>query len=129
MQQTQTYQLNKIDVDDNFSPVPLNENMDKVEAKFAALDGADAALDSRVTALEGHKVAVGSYTGSGSAQSPTTVHLGFRPKAVLIQEAALSGDCYMTTGVGTSNVTLTDTGFIGSAFFTSARTFSYIAIG
>ncbi|MDE6260550.1 MAG: hypothetical protein K2M42_06775 [Oscillospiraceae bacterium] len=129
MQQTKTYQLNKIDMDDTFSTAPLNENMDKLETALSLMEGANGALGRRIAALEKLKIAVGSYTGSGSAESPAAVQVGFRPKAVLIQEARPSGDCYMTTDAGIGNVTLTDTGFIASGFFANARIFNYIAIG
>lgn len=111
MQQTQTYQFNKIDLDDNFSPAPLNENMDKVEAALAALAGADAALDSRVTTLEAHKVAAGTYIGNGAATGQE-INLGFYPRVVFAQ--------YASTGVvmatraktfGNGAITLTENGF------------------
>ncbi|MDE6261449.1 MAG: hypothetical protein K2M42_11455 [Oscillospiraceae bacterium] len=128
MQQTETYQLNLIETSDTFSPEPLNENMEKVEAKFAGLDQADAALNSRVTVLEGHKIAVGSYTGGGS--QAYTVQVGFRPRAVIIQQATHIGDCFMATAAG-GCVTLTDTGFAlkGGEMLNNGSRYNYIAIG
>lgn len=127
MQQTKTYQLSKIDVDDNFSPAPLNENVDKVEAKFAALDGADAALASRVTALEGHTVAIGSYTGTNNT---LTIKLGYRPKVVWVSPTSTGGDCYIVTALGGYG-TLNDNGFtlIGGTYANIANAkYMYIAI-
>ena len=43
MQQTQTYKLNLIETSDTFSPAPLNENMEKVEAGISAEAAARAA--------------------------------------------------------------------------------------
>ena len=81
MQQTEKYKLNLIEKTDTFSPDPLNENMQRVEAAIAA---GDAALDQRVTALEVKKIVFGSYkpvpTKNGE---PMTIDLGFTPVAVL----------------------------------------------
>ncbi len=67
MQQTQTYKLNLVEGEDPFSPLPLNENAEKLEAAISAAraDAAagDAALDQRVTVLEAKLMVVGSYTG------------------------------------------------------------------
>ena len=85
MQQTDTYQLNLIETSDNFSPEPLNQNTQKLEqalsAETAQRTAADAALDSRVTALELHKIAYGTYTGN---RINRTFQVGFTPQAVLI---------------------------------------------
>lgn len=104
MQQTNTYQFNLIEGSDTFSPAPLNENMTKLEAALAdartdagsglsreeaARIAADAALDLRLSALEVHKVAVGSYDGTGAA--PRNFQLGFTPKAVLVQTTSKTG--------------------------------------
>lgn len=96
MQQTNTYQLNLIEGTDIFSPAPLNENMDKLEAALtaetAARQSAQAGLNSqtaqlaqRVAALEGHKIAVGHYIGNAVTQGDAqTISLGFQPQLVLI---------------------------------------------
>ena len=88
MQQTKTYKLNLMETSDTFSPDPLNQNTQMIEkvmsAETAQRAEADAALDSRVTTLEAHKVAVGIYTGNGVA-SGQEINLGFYPRAVFVQ--------------------------------------------
>ena len=78
MQQTDKYKLNKPGVDDPITPVPLNENADKIEAALS-----DAA--ARITALEAHRIVVGSYTGN---EADHTIVLGFTPIAVLVCNAS-----------------------------------------
>ena len=90
MQQTETYKLNLIETSDTFSPDPLNQNTQKIEevmsAETAQRAAETAALDNRVTALELHKVAVGTYTGNATTTSKTqTISLGFAPRVVLVQ--------------------------------------------
>ena len=100
MQQTENLSLNLIETGDPISPAPLNENAQKLEAAIAAeaasrqsADAAEAAsraagdqaLAARVTTLEGHKIAIGSYHGSNSAQS---FQVGFTPRAVFVQRLA-----------------------------------------
>ena len=114
MQQTETYKLNLIEKDDTFSPDPLNQNTQKIEevmsAETAQRAAETAALDNRVTVLEGHKVAVGSYVGNGV--NPRSFTLGFAPRVVLIQRPnanpfMATQDCsFMTNGI-----VLTDSGF------------------
>ena len=89
MQQTNKYKLNLIEKDDTFSPDPLNDNMEKVEealeretaarqaadaAEAQALAGADSALDTRLQAIEAHKIVFGSANNTS-----TTANLGFTP--------------------------------------------------
>lgn len=131
MQQTETYQLNLIETSDNFSPVPLNENMDKVEAKFAALDGADEALDSRVTVLEAHRIAIGTYKGNGSTSQ--TIQLGFTPLAVLVMGENSNPE--MATGVfpcRSTTMTIQEGGFTvtnnNTYMNASNRNYTYFAI-
>ncbi len=47
----------------------------------ASLSDRITALGDRATALEGHKIAAGAYTGNGNQQ---TISLGFTPIAVLV---------------------------------------------
>lgn len=96
--------LNLIDTGDPLSPQPLNENAEKLEAKFTALDTADAAqqliataLDTRVTALEVHKIAVGTYRG---ATAPNIIRVGFTPAAVLVSRPGDSSLAMCVTGRG-----------------------------
>ena len=131
MQQTKTYKLNLMETSDTFSPDPLNQNTQMIEDALSAetvrRTAGDTALDSRVTVLEGHKVAVGSYTGAGELQ---TIQLGFRPRAVIIQQVKLTGDCFLATSAGgcatmaATGFTLTTSGHPNSL----GAQYSYVAI-
>ena len=94
MQHTDKYKLNLIETSDVFSPNPLNENTQKLEAALeevtAHADAGDqaeaaarAALAQRVTALEARRAVVGTYTGNG-IKAGQTIDLGFTPAAVLL---------------------------------------------
>lgn len=98
MKQTQTYKFDLVERGDVFSPDPLNQNMEKVEAQFdaaraeaaagdaaeaAARTAADAALDQRVVQLEARRMVIGTYTGNGNSDGQT-IHLGFTPAIVLM---------------------------------------------
>ena len=89
MQHTEKYQFDLIEKDDVFSPDALNENMEKVEraleaetaarqaadaAEAQARAGADSALDTRLQAIEAHKIVFGSANNTS-----TTANLGFTP--------------------------------------------------
>lgn len=95
MQQTNQYQLNLIETSDTFSPAPLNENAQKLEAALqgglaaatahadagdaaeAAARAADvAALDQRLQVFEAHKLVI------GSAKAGEKVYLDFTPKVL-----------------------------------------------
>lgn len=73
MKQTENFKLNLIDRDDTFSPDPLNENMEKL----------DAALGSGGTTA---RVYYGSYTGDGTfgKANPTSVTVPFEPKIMFM---------------------------------------------
>lgn len=85
MQQTDKYQLNLIETSDTFSPAPLNENAQKLEAALdaarAEAAAADAALDQRVQAFEAKHFAYGSYTPQSKRLD---IDLGFQPAIVLV---------------------------------------------
>ena len=106
MQQTEIYQLNKIDTDDTFSPDPINENTEKLEA---ALAGMEDRLDQRITTLEGHRLAtgtyIGTYDGTAASMTPRTIQLGFTPKMVFIR-----GQRYLNAqaGLALPNVPVTN---------------------
>ena len=128
MQQTQTYKLNLIETSDTFSPAPLNENMEKVEAgisaEAAARQSGDAALAQRVTMLELHKIAVGTYKGTGSE---VTVNLGFAPELLMVQP----GINVPTFAIkpGTAHYQLTENGFqTSSAVSNTSTTYTYFAV-
>ena len=87
MQQTETYKFNLIESSDTFSPAPLNENMEKVEAQLDAEAQARAEavadLDERLQVFEVHQITYGVYSGNdGKAQE---ISVGFTPKLVFIQ--------------------------------------------
>ena len=107
MQQTSKYQFNLVEGSDDFSPTPLNQNMEKVEALLADL-GAEAAEKGFV---------IGSYTGNGGTLS---VNLGFKPRFLHITGTICNSYIYRSTyqhEVATGGaqavevVQLTDTGF------------------
>ena len=87
MQHTDKYKLDLIEKEDAFSPDALNENTQKVEEALIAHEGAvkevTDGLDQRVTVLEAHKFACGSFQ-TPSDNGPLVVELGFTPKAVFI---------------------------------------------
>ena len=134
MQQTETYKLNLIDMDDTFSPQPINENMGKLETALSALGGADAALDGRVTALEAHKVVIGTYRGNGtSASLYQTIHLGFTPLAVFVMGENSNPEMATRIFPCRSNViTIKDGGFVVGNTATyinvNGRNYVYLAI-
>ena len=129
MQQTDKYKLNLIETSDTFSPAPLNENAQKLEAALetaraeaAAGDAAEAAaraaLDQRVTALEVHKCVVGYHGGTGF------VDLGFTPSAVFAVGG--NGNSFVTQGHGIAGyLNIVEGGFEHFSNFTSCR---YVAL-
>ena len=78
MQQTSKYQFNLVEGSDDFSPAPLNQNMEKVEEE---LEGIEESLATVMESVDGHKIAVGSYRGSGGTKN---VNLGFTPSMVIV---------------------------------------------
>ena len=90
MQQTKTYKFNLIEPSDTFSPDPLNENAQKLEAALgtkadtAQTAAAAAALEQRVQVLELHKMAAGYYIGDGGQSDKAQfIDLGFTPAIVV----------------------------------------------
>ena len=81
MQHTEKYKLNLIESSDPFSPDGLNENTRKLETVVSeTLEG----MDARVTVLEAHKFACGTYLGTRKEGSEIQfVPLPFTPRAVL----------------------------------------------
>lgn len=91
MKYTEKHKFNLIETTDTFSPEPLNQNMETLEQALGELAGRNdagdaqaAALAKRITTLEGHYFAVGTFKGSGGDQ---TVSVGFPPKFVLISDS------------------------------------------
>ena len=79
MTKTTNYQLNQWTKSDRIMMDDFNADNQKIDAALAALGGAIAAAP---------KIAVGSYTGSGSCgtSSPRTLTFAFQPKLVIIVE-------------------------------------------
>jgi hypothetical protein len=79
MQQTNQYKLNLIENGDQFSPAPLNENAQKVEAVLAGIQ--------QQVALAGNcKKMIGSYIGTGGYgnESANTLTFSEAPQLVFV---------------------------------------------
>lgn len=114
MQQTTQYQLNLIETDDAFSPNPLNDNTQKLEAALQAAEAAqaaetqarresDSALAQRIAHIESFKMVSGAYQGNNKER---VFDLGFRPQLVLISSEATSGVLTRSAGevIGNTHV-------------------------
>ncbi len=142
MQQTGKYQFNLIETSDAFSPDPLNENMEKVEAQFdaarAEAAAGDEALDQRVTALEARPLVTGTYEGTnGSVATFQVVKLGFTPRlvAVYLAESAACFSHYLVIGDGTlfnsqcEYLRIVEGGFqVNSTLASKGKTYYYMAL-
>ena len=117
MQQTDKYQLNLIEASDTFSPAPLNENAQKLEAALAAVRAeaaaADAALDQRVQVLEAHRYVVGKVTTGGFTS------LGGTPEAIFA--VGNNGYVFVIQGQTISGVNIVEGGFQHSGYFEACR--------
>lgn len=91
MQQTSKYQFKLIEGTDDFSPTPLNDNMEKVEEQFESVEESIAGM---LSAMGSHgktaRIQWGSYTGDGQygASSPNTLTFGFAPAVVVLADAS-----------------------------------------
>lgn len=97
MQQTNNYQFNLIESGDTFSPDPLNQNMEKVEAAFAAVT---TAMGSG-----GHtcRVAHGTYIGDG--EGAKTLTFDFYPLVVFFTaKGSVGHDTMVLIREGTGTV-------------------------
>ena len=120
MQQTSKYQFNLIDSGDTFSPAPLNDNMEKVEAQFGAMEesltelaqSVDNDLSAITAALgsEGQNARItwGSYSGNGSGSR--TLTFPFRPALVVIGGGS-SDMLILVQGAGKTNYNAYASGF------------------
>ena len=91
MKQTEYLELNLMEMADQLSPKPLNENAEKLEA---ALVEHKAAISGRVM------MACGSYEGSGT-KSVAILTPGFAPQIVLMRQKG-------TLGISPEGVAYTD---------------------
>ena len=135
MQQTQTYKLNLIETSDTFSPAPLNENMEKVEAGISAEAAAraaeTAALDARVTVLEGHKIATGTYSGNAPSGNSIwqSIPLGFTPIFVYIQTIGGSVPVSVVSGGRHNYLLIEEGGFkVQNSWNQSTSIYNFFAI-
>ena len=112
MEKTQYYNLNKPEETDPLRLEDFNENADLIDAALNE-------LNSVMGQMAVPKIAVGTYTGNGSA-SAKTITVGFAPKMVLVWGDW--SDDYSTYHAGYCGIsiqgqtlqgilTLTDTGF------------------
>ena len=85
MQQTSKYQFKLIEGADDFSPTPLNDNMERVEEELSELNDTVATL---METVDGHKMAVGSYKGNDGTR---TINVGFTPAVVLVVNQQIDG--------------------------------------
>ena len=125
MQQTEKYKLNLIETSDTFSPVPLNENMEKVEAALEAKAGV-ADMEQRLTVLEAHKLLFGGYGGGGDK----TIEIGETPKLVILHKKGYGNVNSFLCEACTSHGHIVDNGFflIGSSEVNrSGNSYLYIA--
>ena len=123
MQQTSKYQFNLVEGSDDFSPTPLNQNMEKVEEALegmeTAVNTAQETAEAAQDAAEALPYVTGRYTGAGAtAQS---IALGFKPSYLIISgQAGGSDDASKSIGIFngsnmSNKVTFTNTGFTVSA--------------
>ena len=115
MQQTETYKLNLIETDDNFSPNPLNENTQKLETTLAALNAGGeacaaeiAGLDQRLKVFEARRFAAGTFAGTGRS---TDVALDFTPKVVIVHSGYGSKCAMYIEGQTSQNGSIHTNGF------------------
>lgn len=124
MQQTSKYQFNLVDTTDDFSPAPLNQNMEKVEEELSGLstsltqglgevedsitaledsvDGQLAAVMANLgTAGKTARIAWGTYLGDDNCgpEHPSTLTCDFYPVLVLIQGHSTGGTGNASTAV------------------------------
>lgn len=130
---TQHYQLHQWVPEDNFLRTDFNGDFEKIDAAIhkaqTAAEGAQSAAEAAQAAGEGAQstadgkatIITGVYTGDDTASR--TIHLGFQPKAVLVERRdawrydnattaglALQGKpCYTSSSDG--GITITSTGF------------------
>ena len=126
MQQTTKYQFKLIEGSDDFSPQPLNDNVEKMEEVLTELDTAivvvQSAMDEVADAFTPDNLpyVTGSYTGDGSTAN-RTITLGFKPKFVITtgtsrstsyEAEALTRFGLIGPGASGTIAGLTNTGFV-----------------
>ena len=87
MQQTSKYQFNLVDATDDFSPDPLNQNMEKVEEQFESVETDLSQVHSDLgTTGRNLRFTTGTYQGNGQfgEDHPNSLSFDFIPVAVLV---------------------------------------------
>lgn len=92
MQQTNRYKLNLIDKADTFSPDPLNENTEKLEAQLAAEAQARAAADSAETKARADAVAAEAKARADADASEASTRAAADTAEVKNRTAAVSAE-------------------------------------
>ena len=144
MQQTTKYQFKLIEGSDDFSPQPLNDNVEKVEELFQDMAETVEAVQGAYTP-DNKPYVVGTYTGTFGGNGSKAFELGFRPSFLIISGTVPSSNgsggasqygYFLITGGNTCSdlITFTNTGFtvkqISGTFpllLYHERTYDYIA--
>ena len=126
MQQTTKYQFKLIEGSDDFSPQPLNDNVEKVEETLTEFE---AVLEEVQEAMEVLPYVTGSYIGDGSTTN-RTINLGFKPKFVIITGGSRSTSwdseqIYRFALVGPSGTSTTMAGLTNTGFTVTNSSFQY----
>ena len=122
MQQTTKYQFKLIEGSDDFSPQPLNDNVEKVEDVLSGMESTmEDALEEMETAVcaayspDNKPYVAGNYQGTAMQQH---ISLGFLPSALVIGQNLSSSDeahygtCTLIIGSGLyDRVLIMDNGF------------------
>ena len=95
MQQTSKYQFNLVEGSDDFSPTPLNQNMEKVEEALGDMEDAIDGVMEVAYNPNNMPFVTGNYTGTGSI---VTITLGFKPSLVIVYEVGPNGSTEDTLG-------------------------------
>ena len=111
MQQTSKYQFNLVEGSDDFSPAPLNQNMEKVEEELAGHAQKLAGLAANVgTGGKTARIAWGTYTGTGAfgVGSPNSLSFDFTPAVILIRTPGVRYTTVLVRGCTTSHGCIND---------------------
>ncbi len=94
MQQTSKYQFKLIEGTDDFSPTPLNDNMEKVEEQLETMEESLTAVTADLGAGNYNcRMAFGTYIGTGThgESSPNVIQVGFTPVLIMVGTIEPSG--------------------------------------
>ena len=94
MQQTSKYQFKLIEGTDDFSPTPLNDNMEKVEEQLETMEESLTAVTADLGAGNYNcRMAFGTYIGTGThgESSPNVIQVDFTPMMIMVGSITPSG--------------------------------------